>query len=197
MSLDAGAEPFLLWADGAVEGVSLSRVAYQSDGTFTQTESLWSADRLESGDGLLVTAVIPEGAPNLQITWTGADGTQTRLISESGKDGSLLLIDPASMAAEAAPQALDISNLMPFSCDLDGDGTEDEISILGVAYDKDNNMSEPPNRLRGSAASSSDMIIIDNVGMIVKTAPPFFFSFGMAGRRFQKPLTGPACPVPS
>ena len=140
VSLDAGAEPFLLWADGAVERVSLSRVAYQSDGTFTQTESLWSVDRLESGDGLLVTAVIPEGAPDLQLTWTGAGGTQTRLISESGKDGSLLLIDPASMAAEAAPQALDISNLMPFSCDLDGDGTEDEISILGVAYDKDNNM---------------------------------------------------------
>ena len=130
LTLDENGEKFILYAEGAVEAVSLKRVAYQDDGTFAEGETLWSADRLESGDALIVTAVIPEGAPDLQLSWTGAGGGQKRLISESGKDGSALLLDAAGFTPDAGFQPLEITDKLSYNCDLDGNGSEEEISVI-------------------------------------------------------------------
>ena len=139
LTLDASGEIVLLLADGPVENVRLSSVRYNADGSFTETGEVWAAQRLEDGCGLLLTTVIPESAPNLRLSWDGAGGTQTRYLTESGKDGSLLLAD-LSASAETGFLPVEITSGLPYSCDLDGDGEKEQISLFGVAYDKDDNL---------------------------------------------------------
>ena len=86
---------FTLTADGHISDVKLSSVNYSGDGSdFTDSGTRLYFSELEDGQTIGVQAEIPEVIPNLEISWRGSDGTlQRRLISESGRDGSLLLTD--------------------------------------------------------------------------------------------------------
>ena len=85
---------FSLTAGGTIYDVALSCVDSSDGLEFTTVGTRLYFSELSDGQTVGVQAVIPEGMPNLCISWRNADGTaQSRLISESGKDGSLLLID--------------------------------------------------------------------------------------------------------
>lgn len=79
-----------LAAEGTLSDVSIARVEYS--GGFYETAQLWSCSEMENAAVQLVT-VIPDGMPNLRITWRDASGVQTRYLSQSGLDGSLILAD--------------------------------------------------------------------------------------------------------
>ena len=89
-----------LKAVGTVYDVSISSVEYADySHKFFETASHWACSYMNDCAIQLVT-LIPEGMPDLMISYTTADGTRQHiLISQSGEDGSIILIDAESVEA--------------------------------------------------------------------------------------------------
>ncbi len=96
---DDGSE-FRVFADGTVYDVSIDSVTYINDDIgFYQTETHWYCSYL-SNVGVQVQTVIPEGMPDLMIRYTDESGAAHRyLITESGEDGSVLLLEESKVVA--------------------------------------------------------------------------------------------------
>lgn len=120
-------EVFLLWAEHTVYDVRLCETSYDPHtGGFEAGRELLFAGRMNHGEFFRVTAYIPEIIPDLMISWSLPDGSrQDLLISQSGKDGSLLLIDPISL--ELLP--VNMTDTLPASFDLDSDGEYEELTL--------------------------------------------------------------------
>ena len=85
-----------LEAEGEVRDVKITSVAYS--GYFYDLAQLWSCSGLKDSALQLMTD-IPDGMPNLKITWRDADGQQARYLTQSGEDGSLILMPVDSVEA--------------------------------------------------------------------------------------------------
>lgn len=85
----AGGE-FYLVAQGKVQNVRLSVVDYTD--SFFETAQLWNCSEMEDA-ALQVAADIPDGMPNLMITWSTTQGDNRMLVTQSGEDGSYILVD--------------------------------------------------------------------------------------------------------
>ena len=96
---DEGSD-FRVFADGTVYDVSISSVTYISDDIgFYQTETHWFCSYL-SNIGVQIQTVIPEGMPDLMIRYRDENGENHNfLVTESGEDGSVLLLEEDSVAA--------------------------------------------------------------------------------------------------
>lgn len=80
-----------LSVEGTVYDVKLSRVDYTD--TFFETAQPWACSYM-SNCAIQVLTTLPEGMPDLMLSYKTADGeTHTFLVSESGEDGSLILVD--------------------------------------------------------------------------------------------------------
>ena len=113
-------------ASGTVEDVELNAVtyleysnAYRTDGT------LWYAGRLADGESVCVQTWIPDVMPNLAISWRDADGEHVKYISQSGMDGSLILMD----GEQYAERPLNISGKSVYHYDINGDYAAEEITV--------------------------------------------------------------------
>ncbi len=88
---DEDGEELCLSIIGTAYDVKLSTVDY-TDGFF-ETAQLWYASYM-SHSAIQVLTNIPEGMPNLMISYSDTQGENHRmLISQSGEDGSLQLVD--------------------------------------------------------------------------------------------------------
>lgn len=87
--VSAEGEQLCLVAEGTVYDVRLSRLAYSDK--FYETEQLWACSYMR--DCLLqLSADIPEGMPDLMVSYTDSEGIRQRLmLTQSGVDGSLIL----------------------------------------------------------------------------------------------------------
>ncbi len=96
---DTGAE-FRVYAEGTVYDVSIDSVTYISDDVgFYQTETHWYGSFL-SNAGIQVQTEIPDGMPDLMIRYTDGEGlVHSLLITQSGEDGSILLLEEAKVEA--------------------------------------------------------------------------------------------------
>lgn len=96
---DDGSE-FRVYADGVLYDVSIDSVTYINDDIgFYQTETHWYCSYL-SNAGVQVQTMIPDGMPNLMIRYRDADGAlHSYLITQSGLDGSVLLMEEEQVAA--------------------------------------------------------------------------------------------------
>ncbi len=84
-------EELCLLASGTVYDVKLSTVYYADH--FYELTQLWCSSYM-SDSALQVSAVVPEGIPDLMISYTTADGQRCgKLLSQSGLDGSYQLVD--------------------------------------------------------------------------------------------------------
>ena len=80
-----------LTAEGLIYDVSISRVYYVD--RFYENEQLWCASSLQDC-AVQLQAVVPDGLPNLLITYYTGDGVRHgKLLSQSGQDGSFMLVD--------------------------------------------------------------------------------------------------------
>ena len=80
-----------LIAEGEVYDVRISTVYYVDQ--FYEDAQLWCANSLKNC-ALQLQAVVPEGLPNLLITYYTADGERHgKLLSQSSADGSFMLVD--------------------------------------------------------------------------------------------------------
>lgn len=87
-------EQIFLHCDGLIRNVSLDYGSWNDDGTvFTESASVFAAYVLSPGDGIIVTADIPDTMPTLRLSFDSADEHIILFISQSGKDGSILLLD--------------------------------------------------------------------------------------------------------
>lgn len=94
--LQTEGERFLLFSDGLVTNVRLEQGEWTEDGTvFTPSATVFYACTLCAGDAVMVQDQIPDVLPRLRLTYESAGTTVCCYISQSGKDGSILLIDPS------------------------------------------------------------------------------------------------------
>ena len=90
-----GGTTLYLIAKGPAHDVRLTSVEYS--GVFYETAQLWSCSRMENC-AVQVSTVIPEGMPNLKLSYRTADGLQNFYLTQSGEDGSLILMDGSIQA---------------------------------------------------------------------------------------------------
>ena len=92
LTVDEDGEHLCLMVEGVVYDLELWKVDYA--GAFYPSHLLWHGSYLQNA-ALQLDTLIPEGIPSVMVRYRDADGNQiSRLISRSGEDGSLLLIDP-------------------------------------------------------------------------------------------------------
>ncbi len=95
---DTGAE-IAVAAEGTVYQAKLCEVEYVNDG-FIETKQLWAAGQMKDCVLQIVTD-IPDGMPNLMISYLDASGaSHDLLITQSGQDGSIILMDKDSVRAQ-------------------------------------------------------------------------------------------------
>lgn len=89
-----GYAQYIITANFAPSFFSLREVIGDGNANMTPGDILFETPDMKAGDYIFLTDVIPEGIPSRMIEWEDGNGqTYSRAISESGKDGSLLLID--------------------------------------------------------------------------------------------------------
>lgn len=91
---DEYGEELCLVASGLVRNVRISKVGYTDyTGKFYETEQLWNCSDMKNC-AVQIQTDIPDGMPNLLISYLTADGQKiSRLLSQSGEDGSLILVE--------------------------------------------------------------------------------------------------------
>lgn len=91
---------FRVYAEGTVYDVSIDSVTYISDDIgFYQTETHWYCSYL-SNVGVQVQTKIPDGMPDLMVAYRDSSGERRSfLITESGDDGSVLLLEEEHVTA--------------------------------------------------------------------------------------------------
>ena len=84
-------EELCLLAEGTVYDVYLSTVYYTD--SFHEKVQHWCSSYM-SDSALQIVSAVPEGIPDLMIRYTTADGQRVgKLLSQSGLDGSYMLVD--------------------------------------------------------------------------------------------------------
>ena len=115
-------------AEGSVKDVRILRTGYSEySNTFYDSGDVLRVSRLEDGERICVRTWIPDAMPDLKLVYTDASGReQEYLISQSGKDGSLVLMDAGPWAA----LPLEISGKLPYVYDVDRDGENETIDLV-------------------------------------------------------------------
>ena len=91
LTVDAEGEELYLVSKGRATDVKLTRVDY-TDNAFYETADLWYCSDMTNCALQLVT-MIPDGMPNLKLSYTDKDGRHELLLTQSGEDGSFILTD--------------------------------------------------------------------------------------------------------
>ena len=100
VTLNANGQEICVAVSGTVYGLTVESVSYFSDAIgFYQTNTHWYGSYL-CDCGLQIRTELPDGMPNLMIRYTDAAGLSHRyLLTQSGEDGSLILMDAESITA--------------------------------------------------------------------------------------------------
>lgn len=94
LSVDDGAAQICLRSGACAYDVKISRTGYAEEaGWFYLGDTLWYCSCMENS-GVQLSASIPDGYPNLALSYLGEGGELHRaLISQSGENGSFLLME--------------------------------------------------------------------------------------------------------
>jgi len=87
-------QQIFLHCDGIVRDVVLEYGFWDESGTnFTAECTVFATYTLTPGDGIMIQADIPDAAPNLRLSYRSGDQIISNFVSQSGKDGSILLLE--------------------------------------------------------------------------------------------------------
>ena len=130
-SLDDGTDGngacVFLMAQGTVRDVRITRVTYNDwNNTFTEDSEFWAASDLPDGSTVLLLTWIGDVLPTLKLSFVSAGQKREYYISQSGKDGSLVLLDGTQFLSPP----VEITQLLPFSYDVDGDSVQEVIELI-------------------------------------------------------------------
>ena len=116
-------------ASGTVEDIELNAVTYLEYSNLYRVDgTLWYAELLSDGESVCVQTWIPDVMPNLSLSWRDSEGEHTKYISQSGMDGSLILMD----GEQYAERPLNISGKSVYHYDINGDQTAEEITVTAT-----------------------------------------------------------------
>lgn len=87
---DEDGQQLYLIADGSVYNVRISKGDYSQ--SFYETAQLWACSSMENC-AIQLVAVIPDGLPELEISYDGAGGKHILYLTHSGEDGSVILTE--------------------------------------------------------------------------------------------------------
>ena len=90
LDVDAEGEPLYLIVRGSVKNLRIAKGEYVN--SFYVTENLWNCAGMDNC-ALQLQCLIPEGMPNLRISYDDAQGSHSYYLSHSGLDGSVILTD--------------------------------------------------------------------------------------------------------
>lgn len=90
LDVDAEGESFYLIVRGSVKNLRIARGEYVD--SFYATENLWNCGGMDNC-ALQLQCLIPEGMPNLRISYDDAGGSHSYYLSHSGLDGGAILTD--------------------------------------------------------------------------------------------------------
>lgn len=90
LDVDAEGEAFYLIVRGNVKNLRIAKGEYVN--SFYATENLWNCSSMENC-ALQLHCLIPEGMPNLRISYDDAVGSHSYYLSHSGVDGSAILTE--------------------------------------------------------------------------------------------------------
>lgn len=90
LDVDAEGESLYLIVRGSVKNLRIARGEYVE--SFYATEDLWNCAGMENC-ALQLQCLIPEGMPNLRISYDDEAGSHSYYLSHSGLDGSVILTD--------------------------------------------------------------------------------------------------------
>ena len=91
LTVDEGGERIAVTADGLLQDVRVRRVSSSDGLTWYAGNVCLYRNRLDAGESILVTAMLPDAMTNLMLTCETADGTACYGFFQSGKDGSVFL----------------------------------------------------------------------------------------------------------
>ena len=84
-------ETYYLVSDGKAENVQITGVEYAYS-YFYETGLHWACSSVDNAAVQLVT-LLPEGMPNLRLSYSDAEGAHVFYLSESGENGAPVLVD--------------------------------------------------------------------------------------------------------
>jgi len=92
--LDREGEMVFLYTDKQVYDVFVEFGSWNEDGTqFTAEYTAFATPTLTPGDAVMLQTSIPDVMPTLRLTYLTGDTTVVQYISQSGEDGSIILLD--------------------------------------------------------------------------------------------------------
>ncbi len=96
VKLGEGTQTLYLIADGTLRDVRLTGVQYTGD--FYETAQLWSCSMMHNC-AVQIATDIPDGMPNLKLSYHTDEGQRSYYLTQSGEDGSLILLLAESIEA--------------------------------------------------------------------------------------------------
>lgn len=93
-TLDAEGEQVVLYTEGMVTNVTLEYGSWDMDGMyFFPKATVFAANSLTPGDAIMLQTMFPDTMPNLRLRYTSGGEEHSFFITQSGKDGSIILMD--------------------------------------------------------------------------------------------------------
>lgn len=90
LDVDAEGESLYLIVRGSVKNLRITKGEYMD--SFYVTENLWNCGSMDNC-ALQLRCLIPEGMPNLRISYDDAEGSHSFYLSHGGVDGRIILTD--------------------------------------------------------------------------------------------------------
>ena len=96
--LDKEGEMVFLYTDRAVHNLTVQVGSWNTDGTvFTEDCTVFATPMLTPGDAAMVQLSVPDTMPNVRIQYESNGKNIVEYISQSGKDGTILLIPESEL----------------------------------------------------------------------------------------------------
>ncbi len=91
---DTSGEEVLLFTDGTITDIHLEIGSWNEDGTlFTPTATIFACDGIWKSTAILLQIQFPDVMPIVRVSYNSDGVSYSKLITQSGMDGSILLID--------------------------------------------------------------------------------------------------------
>lgn len=95
-TLETDGEQVVLYTEGMVTNLTLEIGEWNMDGTyFAPNATIFAANTLTPGDAILLQTMFSDTLPHLRLRYTSGGEEYTYFLFQSGKDGSIILMDDA------------------------------------------------------------------------------------------------------
>lgn len=119
-------KPIVISSKGCIYNVGVYLVKYNEEAnSYGLTNEIFYCSDMLDGGAFSMDDIL-ESTPNVLVQYTTPYGTTKSALLSIDENGDIVITDP-----DGGDEGIDIMDYLPFDIDLDGDGTDDEISVSG------------------------------------------------------------------